>query len=129
VTVYENEREPAEQMNDDREWERKRQEFHGARYRLDMSDKTQEEDPAWLLAFGSPLALPVSQEIQHGPKMGRSDAFFLGTGDADDSYESAWWRDLFTGRRARRYRPAWNGDPGDQPYGRAVIDPDRFSRW
>jgi hypothetical protein len=115
VTVYRDD--PESNRERDREWERKRQEFHGARYKLDMSDVDQREDPAWLLAWGAPETLPVGQEIQHGPERSRSDEFLVGTRDAVDSSDASWWRDLFAGRRSRRYRPTFFGDDGaDIPY-------------
>jgi hypothetical protein len=73
----------------DREWERKRREFQGARYKLEMSDVDQSEDPAWLLARGAPETLPVSQEIQHSTGLGRSEAFLVGTRDAVDSSDAS----------------------------------------
>ena len=110
----------------DYEWERKTREVHGATHVLRESDKTQEDDPSWKLAYGAPEELSVSQEIEHGPEMSRHQSFVLGTRDADDSYGPGWWRDLFTGRRSRRYRRAWNGYPGDEPYGPGLVDDSRF---
>jgi hypothetical protein len=52
-------------VTEDREWERKPREFHGARYQLDVSEKTQEDDPAWLLAKDAPETLPVTQAVGH----------------------------------------------------------------
>jgi hypothetical protein len=116
VTVYRDDHES------NREWERKRQEFHGARYKLDMSDMDQRQDPAWLPAWGAPETLRVGQEIQHGPDLGLSEQFLVGTRDAVDSSDTSWWRDLFAARRSRRYRPTFfDDDGGDVPYDRPVI--------
>jgi hypothetical protein len=82
VTVYRDD--PESNSERDREWERKRQEFNGARYKLDISDMDQREDPAWLLVRGAPETLPVGQEIRHASGLARSVAFLVGTRDAAD---------------------------------------------
>jgi hypothetical protein len=97
-----------------------------------MSEKDQSDDPAWLLAYGAPEELPVSQEVEHGPALNRYQQFMIGSRDAVDSWE-AWDRanytDLFTGRRARRYRPGSNLDPGDEPYDMGPVDEDRYNHY
>jgi len=127
VTVYRDD--PQSNGERDREWERKRQEFHGARHKLDMSDMDQREDAAWLLARGAPETLPVTQAVERGPRLGRSEQFLVGATDAVDSYEASWWSDLFTRRRSRRYRPTFSSDDGaDIPYDRPVIGPEGYDR-
>jgi hypothetical protein len=116
-------------MNPDLEWQRRRKEFHGATHVLRESDKTQGNDPAWLMAWGgAPETLGVSQAIEHEPVLSRHQSFLTGTQDASDAWE-AWGRTnslMFNLRRARRYRRAWNGYAGDEPYDVLPDNEDRY---
>jgi hypothetical protein len=75
-----------------------------------MSDMDQRADPAWLLARGVPETLPVSQAVERGPRLGRSEQFLVGARDAVDSSDASWWRDLLLAGGAAytgpRFRPA-----------------------
>ena len=74
-----------------------------------MNDMDQRADPAWLLARGVP-ALPVSQAVERGPRLGQSEQFLVGARDAVDSSDASWWRDLLLAGGAAytgpRFRPA-----------------------